>query len=404
MELSSNEELNEFATETGEKIAELESKNLDITTKLKMAVQQIKEMKALKMDGWDKTGQEERYHQIGKFLMAAKQGNTKAVIEMGGRITEASSDEGWKETDWDMSLKAAPDVGSSSLLRGDAVTGSYLVPEEFAREVLRIPTDPSALVPLVRQVTMGARKISFPFKADGVSLSWPADETAAKLEKAPTLGDAELEAKTAAGFIPYTDELNEDSLVGLAQYFSSLFQEAYEYERDYQLLAATTPFTGLLADTGTNIVNMGAGHSSFSSVTLDHLLDLTSALNTKAKRRGACFLLHITILDVIRKMRNDDGDYVLTPATAAMPAQLFGYPVIFSDAAPDLASSAPSTNFVAFGNPKTLILGSRVGLELKIFSETTDALVYNRIFLRARARFGTNVPLPAMWSVLRTAA
>lgn len=227
---------------------------------------------------------------------------------------------------------------------------------------------------------MAARKINFPAKATGVTFSWPTNEITAKEEKNPTLADVELEAKTCAGFVAYTEELNEDSVVPLSQYFTSLFQEAWQTEFDFQFLDSNAaPFTGVLRDTSVNIVTMDGGNATFDSVTLDDIISLTAGLDDQSKRNGAVLIMHVTVQDVLKKLRNDQGDYIYASPAGNMPGTVWGYPVLLSDAMPDLSSSAASTGFIAFGNPKLLLHGNRVGMEVRIFSETMDTMVYDRL-------------------------
>jgi len=81
-----------------------------------------------------------------------------------------------------------------------------------------------------------------------------------------------------------------------------------------------------------------------------------------------------------------------------------GREYIMSDAMPDADDSAVSTAFIAFGNPKYILHGNRVGMEFKLFDQTSDNLVYDRLFLRARLRQAFVTGIPAAFAVMKTAA
>lgn len=155
-EIKSNEELNVFAAETETKLKTLEDtytkkfeelvtqkakddeeakkqleentalhekENVEHKAALELTQTQLKEVKEVLRLKYSALSEDERIHKIGQFLLAAKNGDIKAVYEMGGKLNVAESSGEWKGKEWNM--KAAPDVGTP--LRGDATTGSYLV-------------------------------------------------------------------------------------------------------------------------------------------------------------------------------------------------------------------------------------------------------------------------------------
>lgn len=413
--IKNDEELNAFADETQTKIELIETEavkkedieliqkdNVELKAALEAAKTQLTDVKELIGVRYKSKTMDEKLNDIGLCLLAIKRNDIEEFHKMGGHINLKPNDnEEWKDDKWN--INAAPDMGTP--LRGDAATGSYLVPETFASEVLRIPEDPSAMMNQVRTIPMNTRKITFPTKLAGVTFTWVTDETTAKTEKNPTFGYVALECETAAGWIPFSEELDEDSSVALGAYFSELFREAWQGEFDTQALVANgAPFTGILRNAGVNVLNMGAGRTSFPDATLDDLVDLQTKLKTKAKRKGAAYIMHVTVLDHFKKLKDDNGNYVYMAPAGVQPGTLWGYPYVLSDAMPDAASSAVSTPFIVFGNPKHLLYGNRVGMEIRVFKETMDALIYDRLFLRARLRAAFNCGVPAAFSVLKTAA
>jgi hypothetical protein len=71
---------------------------------------------------------------------------------------------------------------------------------------------------------------------------------------------------------------------------------------------------------------------------------------------------------------------------------------------PDSGDSAVSTSFVAFGNPKYIINGERVGFEFRIYDQTQSNMESGQIFLRCRTRQAFVLALPAAWAKLTTNA
>jgi HK97 family phage major capsid protein len=363
--------------------------------------QQLNEVKESNLVQFKSLSKEERMYNVGKFFLAMKQGDVETIQKMGGGLNTGSKED-WKKSDWDM--KAAPDLGTP--LRGDAVTGSYLIPDELAREVLRLPEDPSAVMNLATTIPMSVRKISFPKADAGVTFSWPTNEVTAKTEKNPTFDSlVDLECETAAGWVAMTEEFREDSILNVADYISNLFREAWQTEFSTQVLTSSAaPFTGVLEDSSVNTLSMGAGKSSFSDVTLDDLKLLKQELDTQAKRNGSVFMMHSTVWDHITSLKDEAGKNLFGNPAAAVAKNLWGYPVITDDVMPDIDSSAASTAFIAFGNLSRIYHGDRVGMEFRLFNQTADTLVYDREFIRARLRQGFVNAFPEAFAILKTAS
>ena len=375
------------------------TENAELKSALEVNQADIAALKALKNVRFENKSNEEKMYNIGKYMFAMRKNNFKDIAEMGGS-PNAKNSEDWKANkDWQINAV------TGTPLRGDLGTGAYLIPPEYASEILRIPEDPSALMGQVRNIPMSVRKITFPAKLVGADWTWVANEITAKTEANPTLAQIELECETAATWIAFTDELDEDSLAPLGEYFTSLLRESWQTEFDKQCLnSSTAPFVGVLQNTSANILSMGAGNASFDSVKMDDIKDLAGKLTTKAKRNGAKYIMHMTVLDMIKKLKDDNGNYIYRESNVAEPATLNGYGIIVSDAMPDASDSAASTAFIAFGNPKHIMHGERVGLEFKIFDQTLDAVVYDRSFLRARTRQAFVTGIPAAFAVLKTSA
>jgi HK97 family phage major capsid protein len=413
--IKSQEELNMFVedveskleavTKEAAKVGDIEMVKTE-TEELKAIAEnlekRLEELKEQQVVRYISKSEDERAHEYADFMLACARQDYEKIKVYGGKVNAVKGqNEDWKPSDW--SIKAAPDLGTP--LRGDAVTGSILVPEQFASEVLRIPEDGSGMMGKVRTIPMSMRKINFPKELAGVSYTWVTNEVTAKTEQNPTFEEVELECETAAAWVAMTEEFMEDSMVDMSQYLSQLFREAWWKEFDTQVLTASAaPFTGILEDTDANIVTMGTGKTSFSDADFDDIVDLVQGLDTQAKRAGASFIMHATVLDNFKKIKDDNGNPIYANPGGTQPQTLYGYPIIFSDAMPDNSSSAESTPFVAFGNPKHLLHGNRKGLEFRFFNQTADTLVYDRNFFRVRLRQGFVAGNPEGFSVLKTPA
>lgn len=348
----------------------------------------------------------------GQFLTAAWNGEMDNVAKYGGRFAKGDP---WKikgeKDSWNMFINAtdvAQKAALGTVLRGDATTGSYLVPSAWYSEVMRIAEQASQMMGKVTTIPMPDRTMYLPTGGTGITLAWPSDETSEKSETSPTVGQETLSAKTCAGWMTWTEELEEDSIVNLVQYFQKLFGEAWGAEFDKQVLYSNaSPFTGIAYDSGCSIRNMAAGKTSFANVDFDDLIDMENDISTAGGENalnGARWIMSRYVFNVLRKLRDDDGEYVYQKAADGVPATIWNRPYTISDQMPGSSSDAADTPFLILGNPGYVAHGERVGMEFKIYRDTIRNVDYDQIFLRFRIRAGFVVAVEEAFAVLETAA
>lgn len=94
----------------------------------------------------------------------------------------------------------------------------------------------------------------------------------------------------------------------------------------------------------------------------DKLIDLIHSLK-QGLRNGSTFLMNDLTLSVIRKFKDQDGNYIWQPSVqVGTPSQLLGYAVNTDDNMPDIAANSFS---VAFGNwRRAYLILDRVGVRV----------------------------------------
>lgn len=407
------EQLNEFHDAVNKDVTELKEAAKPVPELAQKVAGLEKGLETINLfikSNWRQSDDKEgKAYRFGKLVWALyEQGVHKSqvahknLVDMGCTPNVShGKDADWKDASWNMGEKAA----LGTVLRGDSTTGSYLVPREYANEVMRIAKDVSKMMGKVRTIPMGTRKLTIPTAATVASFAWPTNEATAKTEVSPTFSYKDLDVKTAAGWITITEELNEDSLVPLGDYFRDIFGEAWGQEFDKQCLAANTdPFVGVLYDTSVNELDLGEGNTTFSDVTADDLVDCMAKLTTENQRRGALWMLNPTILDQIRKLKDAQGNYIWMAPNQGNPGTIWGYPYLECTAMPTLTGSAASTSFIAFGNPAYILHGDRLGMEFKVFDQTSQAVDYDQVFFRCRLRQAFVVGVPTAFSRIKTAS
>ena len=120
--------------------------------------------------------------------------------------------------------------------------------------------------------------------------------------------------------------------------------------------------------------------------------------------RGARWFMSPYTWNIVRGLQDANGNPLIAPWSGTAPKQVIGYPVTLSYQLPDSGDDAASTPFVALGNPRYLVHGDRVGLEIKYYDATQFSVTNCEAFFRFRFRAAFDVDQPASFAVLSTAS
>ncbi len=307
------------------------------------------------------------------------------------------------------SLFLGDNVLTKALSEGTDSAGGFLVPTEFSNEIQRLAIDYGVARRECRKWPMKRETLQIPAGgASGVSVAFVA-ENAQITESTPNFAQKTLTAKKLAGLTATSNELLADADVNVQSYLAELFAEAIAGKEDEELFSGDgTNFTGILVDTDVNTVTMSSGNTSFSDITFDNLIDMEAAV-TSGALSGAKFIIHRTVLAIVKKIKDTTGQYIWQPPIGKAPGTLLGYPYIVAEKMVTTASDGVSTKFLSFGNlKKSVALGTRKGLEMDISKHATVGS--NKLFekdmaaVRVLERFALTITLPTALVALKTAA
>ena len=291
---------------------------------------------------------------------------------------------------------------SDSPLRSDATTGSYLIPVEYGAELGRIAADASAMMPLVTHMPMRGITKYLPNTVDALTFTKLTGQTTAKTEDTLTFGQVTLTACTYAFWLAITEEMDEDSLIGLGELVRTMAGEAWGNKFDDLALDDST--YGALQNASVNNLAMDSGDVAYSDLDINYLDNLIAQLTTQNKRQGARYFFHATVFDYIRQEKDAQGRYIFQDAVNAAPATIRGYPFTISDGMPPASESSAGDEFVLFGNPRYIVAGDRKGFEFRVFDQTMGTMQYDQIYLRALVRQAMVTWIPTALAKLTTAA
>ena len=94
-----------------------------------------------------------------------------------------------------------------------------------------------------------------------------------------------------------------------------------EFE-DTNVLASSTKFTALLADTNVNVVTMANTKDSFADITYDNLIDLERSIPTKYKNGNVQYFMHQDIIKYIEKLKDTTGQPIFYATRSLTDGQI----------------------------------------------------------------------------------
>lgn len=377
---------------------------------------------------------EEKLYRMGMYIKGIADKNRDLLAKYGSgkgaMALSADAEKSWGVGEYNVRPQIQGTINDPGImgkaplgspLYSDAVSGSYLIPIEYMSEVAYVARQASQLMGQVTEIPMISRQKLFPIQnASATPMSWNVAQSSTKTEVDPTFTQGTLTTYTGAIWTSITDELQEDSIVPLAAYFRDIFGQAWGYEFDYQCTQSNAnPFTGML-NGATNSYVLPAGGTTFDSFGYQDGPNTIQKLTLEMKRVGAKWIMHTTVLDNLRKLTDANGNPIYfnaalgggpdnaSDATGGRmngnPGLLFGYPYITTDGMVPNSSSAVSTKFMIFGNPKYFYYGNRVGMEFKIFDQTYYAMQNDQIFFRMRLRAAFTTAVTGAFVAVATSA
>ena len=242
---------------------------------------------------------------------------------------------------------------------GSGPDGGYLVPTETDSEITKLMTalSPIRAIASVRQVSTATYKK--PVTITGPAVGWVAEtasrpQTDSQLIEALSFPTAELYVQPAA-----TTAFLDDAAVDVGQWIADEVNAAFAQQEGTAFVTGngTNKPKGFLAETTIaeaswswgklGYVATGVSGALPASDASDVLVDLVYALKA-GYRQNASWVMNRRTQGVIRKLKDDGGNYLWQPATTADgKATLMGFDLVEAEDMPDVGAGSLS---IAFGD------------------------------------------------------
>lgn len=241
--------------------------------------------------------------------------------------------------------------------------GGFLVPLEFERQIVRALDEENVVRRLAKVITtQHERKIPV---ALGHSVAQWTTENSAYTESNPTFGQKQIDAFKLTDLCRVSVELLKDSTFDIEDYLRQEFARAFGIaeEQAFCVGNGTTQPTGIFTANGGTV---GVTAASATAITVDEIISLVHALKAPY-RKNAKFLMNDATVAILRKLKDQNGQYLWQPSIqAGTPDRLLGYEIYTSPYVPVAQAGALT---IAFGDFKNYWIGDRAGRTVQRLNE-----------------------------------
>jgi len=298
----------------------------------------------------------ERHREMKDQLSAP---TSKPLVSKPGATLPAAKD-GYSEAFWDV-LRGR---GISNVLSvGSDTSGGYLVPEEFANQLVEALTEQNVFRQIAQIVSTSREKLKVPIATVSGSASWM-EENEAIPESDSAFGQVILQAYKLGTLMRASTELIEDSAFNIQNFIAREFARriGIKEEEAFCIGDGIGKPAGVFTEGGALIGTTVAD----TNISFDDMIDLFHSV-LPPYRMHAVFLTHDNTLKHLRKLKDNNGQYLWQPAVKeGMPDTILGKPVYVSPFAPELKAK---TTPIAFGDFSYYWIADRRDVRFKVLNE-----------------------------------
>lgn len=272
----------------------------------------------------------------------------------------------YKKNFWNaMRRKQMTPEMSNALQIGTDSEGGYLVPDEYETTLVEALEEENIFRKLAHVISTSSGDRKIPVVASKGSASW-VDEEGTIPDSDDAFSQVSIGAYKLGTLIKVSNELLNDNVFNLESYISKEFARrigAKEEDAFFNGNGTGKP-VGIFNATGG--AEVGVTAASATAITADEIIDLFYSLKAPYRKK-AVWILNDATIKTIRKLKDNNGNYLWQPAlTAGTPDTILGRPVYTSSYVPTIAAGAKT---IAFGDFSYYWIADRAGRNFKKLSE-----------------------------------
>lgn len=278
--------------------------------------------------------------------------------------------------------------------------GGVLAPSPLLNTMIELREQYGIARRLCNVIEMGSDTLSIPRRTGGVTAYLVSDNQEIT-DSTPTTDQVQLVAKKWAALTKISSEINEDAIIGVADWVAREVAYAFAYKEDVSFIDGdgSSTYGGvygwrtkIIADSRTGAVDGATDHDTFSEIDADDLAAVMAKLPTYALG-GASWLVSpagkAMVFDALRASASGEGGG--GSITDGYIDRYMGFPVYVSPAMPNgSATDYSDVAMIGFGNwAQAATLGSR--RDIRIAIDSSRYIEYDQIAIVATTRWDLNV-------------
>lgn len=283
-------------------------------------------------------------------------------------------------------------VITGAMGENDDLKGGVLVPPEFESAIINLKQQYGVFGNESRIYPMGSDTVSIPRRLSGLT-AYAVSEAQEVTASDAAFGQVNLTARKWATLTRISSELNEDSIVSIADFLAQEIAYAHAVKEDscFVLGDGTTTYHGIMGlanAIAAGSVATATGETTMSALTLASLGSVVAKLPRFPGIRPKWYFNSAVYWQTGARLQLAAGG-VTTQNVAEGPMEmLLGYPVVFTEA----LSAAPTSGqiYAYFGDMK---LGSTIGRRrgISVASDTSRYFEYDQVAIRSTMRYDINI-------------
>lgn len=277
---------------------------------------------------------------------------------------------------------------------GDNTKGGFLTPEPLSNAIIELREQYGVFARYAGQWNMASGRDSAP-KVNGEITSYYVGEGAEITASDMSFGLVSLEARKLASLTAINSEINEDSVVSLAEVLARSIASKFAYDEDNAGFNGdgTSTYGGIVgaesALAAGSIATAAGGIVTLAAMTMTVFENAVGKLKEYPGIQPAWFVHKNTWANVMQRLLNALGGNNNSDVAGGAPMMFLGYPVVTTQV---LYNGAGATTEVVgyFGDLRmTSYIGRRRGMTI-----ASDSSIYfhkDQIAIRATQRYDINV-------------
>jgi len=270
--------------------------------------------------------------------------------------------------------------------------GGFLVPPEFAREVLQRKPMPTSYLGRVRRLTIGANEVVFPRVTTGDDI-FPTSARVRWQSEIPFAGEAtqslagsfgaiRIPTHTMLVSVPITNNLIEDAVVDVVGWVQDQLATAYQLELERVIAAGhgSNQPRGITSAPGISTFSYPGGTLNADNL-IAHAYNLPSQYHNE---RTAWWMNFVPTGRVVRQLKDTDGRYLIGDANLGLQGPLYAQSLLGYDVAFTRFLPTSPTHYIVFGDPHGYLLVERVGFSVQVLRELYAEQNLQLVLFRAR--------------------